>query len=194
MIKALLLIFAPAYTWERIARARRNLFFVLFLFLIPTVAISVAAEVHVRNYYELHSTALNARPLTIEQEIRLGAVEAGAWLVVVFVGAFALKMLSETFHNRNTYAQCFTAIAYASAPFYLFHLLDLIPGTNLWISVAVGMFFTFSALYYAVPIYLKPDPPHAFGLFLTGGIMLTLLNVIARLFMLAVIEGRIKLY
>jgi hypothetical protein len=80
------------------------------------------------------------------------------------------------------------------APFYLFHLLDAIPELNPWISFAVGSLFTFATLYHAVPTLLKPDPPHAFGLFLMGGIIITLLGVLDRLFTLQVMDGRIKLF
>ena len=194
MIKALLLIFAPSYTWERIARARRGIVFVLFLFLIPTVALSVAGEIAGRNYLCQRDDALRYKVMGQDFAVRYGAVEAGAWLAVVGLAALGFKVVSETFHNRNTYSQCFVAIAYASAPFYLIHLLDVIPTLNPWISFAVGMFFSFATLYYAVPHVLKPDPPHAFGLFLMGGIVLTMLNVIARLFTLQLLDGKLKLF
>ena|SRR5579863_5346185 len=194
MIKALLLIFAPSFTWERIARARRNIFFILFLFLIPTIALSVAGEIAGRNYFEQQNADLRYKVLSRDFAVRYGALEAGVWLVVVFAAAASFKVLSETFHSRNTYSQCFAAIAYASGPFYLFHLIDIIPVASPWISLAVGIFFSFSTLYYAVPHVLKPDPPHAFGLFLMGGIVLTMLNVLARLFTLQVLTGRLKLF
>src|SRR5689334_2248135 len=44
MIKALLLIFDPVNSWERVVRAQRGLLFVLVLFLLPLVALSCAGE------------------------------------------------------------------------------------------------------------------------------------------------------
>ena len=194
MIKALLLILAPSYTWERIARARRSILFVLFLFLAPTIALSVAGEIWGRNYLAGQNESLKYKILSRQAAEQYGAVEMAAGLLVVFIAARFFKTVSETFHNRNTYTQCFAAMAYASGPFYLFHLLDAIPDLNPWISFTVGSIFSFSTIYYAVPHVLKPDPPHAFGLFLMGGILLTMLNVPARLFTLLVLDGRVKLF
>jgi hypothetical protein len=193
MIKALLLIFASSHTWERIARARRGLLFVLFLFLVPTIALSIAGEIAGRNYLAQGDPELRFKIISHDLALRYGGAELAAGLLVVFIGAWMFKTVSETFHNRSTYTQCFVAMAYATGPYYLFHLLDAIPQLNPWISFTVGIIFTFSALYYAVPHVIKPDPPHAFGLFLMGGIILTMLSVLARLFTVEVLSGNIKL-
>ena len=54
MIKAFQLIFEPAITWDKIARARRSLVTVLFLYLTPLVALSVAGELWGRIYLGKH--------------------------------------------------------------------------------------------------------------------------------------------
>ena len=194
MIKALLLIFASSYTWERIARARRGFFFVLFLFLVPTIALSIAGEIFGRNYLAQGDPDLRFKIISHDLALRYGGAELVAGLLVVFVGAWMFKIVAETFHNRSTYTQCFVSIAYATGPYYLLHLLDAIPQLSPWISFAVGIILSFSTLYYAVPHIIKPDPPHAFGLFLMGGIILMLLSLLARLFTLQVLSGNIKLF
>ena len=194
MIKALLLIFASSYTWERIARARRSLLFVLCLFLVPTMVLSIAGEIAGRNYFAQASSDLKYKVIPPGLVTRYGGAELATGLLVVFIGAWMFKTVSETFHNRSTYTQCFVTIAYATGPYYLFHLLDAIPQLNPWISFSVGIIFSFAALYHAVPNIVKPDPPHAFGLFLMGGIILTLLSVLARLFTVEILAGKITLF
>lgn len=194
MIKALLLICAPVYTWDRIARARRGIFFVLLFFLIPTIVLSVAGEIAGRNYFLQGDVMLQNKIISKQRILPYGVSELGAGLLAVFVAAQLLKTLSVTFHNRNTYSQCFVVMAYTVGPFYLLHLLDVIPELNPWISFAAGSLFSFGTLYNAVPKVLKPDPPHAFGLFLMGGFTLTMLHALCRLFTLQVLDGRIKLF
>jgi Yip1 domain len=193
MIKALLLILAPIRTWTGIARARRNVLFVLFLFLVPWLALSILGELYGHNYLVTHRPEGEAKPVSDELMIRYGGVQFVAGLIVVFLCAGIIKILSDTFHNRHTYTQCFAVAAYALSPLLLFHLADAIPGLNPWITFAVGMIFSISTLYHAIPLVLKPDPPHAFGLFLMSTILLVMVSGLARAFTWMVLQERIKL-
>lgn len=194
MIKALLLIFAPSWTWERIARSRRNIVFITFLYLAPTIALSLFAELAGHNYLVPRFADSGAK--TIPQNVALnhGAIQFAAGLFVAFLVARLIKLLSETFHNRNTYTQCFTVTAYALGPFYLFHIFAAVPVLSEWIPFVVGVFFSFSTLYYAIPNVLKPDPPHAFGLFLMSGIFLTLVSLLARMAILLALSGKVHFH
>ena len=193
MIKALLMIFAPAQTWERIARARRSLVFVFFLYLLPTIVLAILGELDGRIYLSELWPDNKSKPPTPELILRYGAAEVLIGVLIAFVCARLLKTLSVTFHNRNTYAQCFTVIAYGLGPFYLLHLLNAIPHLNPWIPLAAGVVFSVAAMYSAIPHILKPDPPHAFGLFLMTGILLAALCGLARFFTLQILHGRIVL-
>lgn len=190
MIKALLMIFAPSSTWERIARARRNLGFIIFFYLLPTVALSILGELDGRIYLSGLSDDPPKLP-SAELTLRYGGVEIVSFLLVTFLGARLVKMFAETFHSRNSYTQCFTVTAYGLGPFFLLHLANAIPRLNPWIPLAVGVVFSFSMMYYAVPHVLKPDPPHAFGLYLMSGIILATLCGITRFLTLQVLHGRI---
>jgi hypothetical protein len=194
MIKALLLILAPSSTWERIARSRRSIGFVLLIYLVPTMALSLVAELAGHNYLAPKYADPGIKTIPRDIALQLGAIEFGAGLLVVLLVAPIIKLCSETFHNRNTYTQCFAVAAYALGPFYLFHVLDAIPVLNQWIPFAVGIFFSFATLYHAIPQVLKPDPPHAFGLFLMSGIVLSMISVIARMITLLAMPGRTHLH
>jgi len=181
MIKALLLILAPAGTWERIARARRSVGFILFIYLAPTIALSLLIELAGHNYLVPKFADQGAKIIPRDIALKYAAIQFGAGMLVVNLLAPIIQLCSKTFHSRNTYTQCFTVAAYALGPFYLFHIFDAIPILSPWITFAVGIFFSFGSLYHAVPQVLKPDPPHAFGLFLMSGFVLTMISLIARM-------------
>ena len=44
MLNALLLFFAPARTWERIADARRSIFYILITYLLPIMLLTAFGE------------------------------------------------------------------------------------------------------------------------------------------------------
>lgn len=193
MIKAILLILAPFRTWSGIARTRRNILFVVFLFLVPTLALSILGEIYGHNYLTAQHPDWEAKAISRDMMVRYGGVQFAAGLFVVFLCAGIIKILSDTFHNRHTYGQCFTVAAYTLSPLWLFHLLDAIPPLNPWITFGVGMFFSVSTLYHAIPLVLKPDPPHAFGLFLVSMLLLIMVAGLARGFTWMVLQERIKL-
>jgi hypothetical protein len=181
MIKALLLILAPAGTWERIARSRRSIPFIFFIYLVPTMVLSLLIELAGRKYLAPKFAAQGVKVIPHDAALQYGALEFGTGLLAALLSVPLIKLCSETFHNRTTYTQCFAVVAYGLGPFYLFHIFDAIPVLSPWITIAAGIFFSVATLYHAIPLVLKPDPPHAFGLFLMSAFVLTMLNLIARI-------------
>ena len=184
MIKALLLILAPSGTWERIARARRSIGFIFFIYLVPTIALSLLIEFAGHNWLAPKFDEQGVKVIPRDIALKHAAIQFGAGMLVILFFAPLIQLCSKTFHNRNTFTQCFTVAAYALGPFYLIHIFDAIPVLSPWITFAVGIFFSFGTLYHAIPQVLKPDPPHAFGLFLMSGFVLTMLSVIAQMVIL----------
>lgn len=194
MIKALLLILAPGRTWERIARSRRSIPFVFFIYLVPTIAFSLLVELAGHNFLAPSFADQGAKLLSREVALTYGGIEFGAGLLVVLLAAPSIKLCSETFHNRNTYTQCFQVAGYALGPFYLIHMFDAIPVLSPWLTFAIGIFFSFATLYHAIPQVLKPDPPHAFGLFVMSGFALTMTSLIARMITLLALPAKMHLH
>jgi uncharacterized membrane protein YecN with MAPEG domain len=58
---------------------------------------------------------------------------------------------------------------------------DVLTTPSPWIPWAVGMVLTIAVLYHGLPCILKPDPPHAFGLFFMTSLTLVVINGILRL-------------
>src|SRR5437879_672965 len=124
MIKALLLVFEPSATWERIWRARRGLGFIFFVHLLPLlVLVSVAEGYGLYHWGKLREFGPR-RYYSKGEAIVFEAAQALLYVAVVFIGAKLIKSIGETFHGRHTFTQAFAAVAYGLSPFLTLHLLD----------------------------------------------------------------------
>jgi hypothetical protein len=194
MIKALLLIFDPVGSWERIVRAQRSVLFILVVFLLPLVLLSGAAEAYgIATWGKWEGEIVRHRRAFAQPEVLCyGAVQFVASLLLVFVGAKLLKSLGETFHGRHTYTQTFTVAAYGLGPLFLLRVLDAAPWMPLWASWAIGIVLSMAVLYQGVPRVMQPDPPHAFGLYLMSALLLLLTSGLARFVTAWWLEGKFK--
>jgi Yip1 domain len=173
MLNALLLFFAPARTWERIADSRRAIFYVLITYLLPIMLLTAFGE----GYGLVHSGKWQGEPSHI-RKLSLGesiVFEAGqflATLLIIVVNAGLVKSVGSTFHGRHTFTQGFTAVSYGLAPLFLCRLLNVFSDVNPWLSWAIGILLSIALLYHGVPITMDPDPAHAFGLYVITSLML----------------------
>ncbi len=184
MIKALLLIFRPVQTWGGIDAAKRSIAFILCLHVLPLLLITSIAEGYgLMTWGKLHKgeTSL-VRTYEFKQVLVIEIVQSVALLGMLFLGAFAAKSFAETFHNRSKFREAFTAVAYGASPLLLMRLGDLFPSLNVWVPWAVGIVLMVSVLYLGLPCLLRPDPPHAFGLYVMTSLTLVVVNAIMRLF------------
>ena len=181
MIKALLLIFEPMQTWERIFRAQRSLGFILITFLLPMIVITSVAEGYGLIYKGRWQEDLDYLRVFPRAEAVVFEVLQGLLTIAeVFIAAKILKSLGETFHGRHTLTQAFTTVAYGLSPLFLLRLLDAFPSVNHWVSWSVGVVLCVMVLYQGVPRIMMPDPPHAFGLYLMNALLVVLITGLAR--------------
>src|SRR5688572_16844930 len=143
MIKVLLLIFEPVGTWEKIDRAQRSVGFILFLYVLPLLAITLAGEAYGISQWGKQQGMLNQlakvpRDVLIYYE----TAQLGLSLLAIVVGAKLIKSIGESFHGRPTYRQSFTIVAYALGPLFMARLLDAIPAMNAWVTWAIGITLT----------------------------------------------------
>ncbi len=190
MIKALLLIFEPFATWDRIWRARRGVSFVLFLYLLPTVLLISAAE-----GYGLHhwgrARELGPRRLYNSGEVIIfEAAQSILFVAVVFIGARLIKSVGETFHGRHTFTQTFVLVAYGLSPLFLLHMLNAVKDISPWMTWAIGIILSMAVLYQGVPRMMEPDPPHAFGLYLMSSLLLLFITGLARFVTAWYLQGK----
>jgi len=193
MIKALLLIFEPAQSWERVVRARRSLAFVIFLYLVPMVVITAAAEGYGLVHWGRWQKEVDYKKVfpvgeTVVYEVAHALLTIG----IVLLGAKIIKSLGETFHGRHTYTQAFTTVAYGLSPLFLLRLLDALPAIGPWTTWSIGIVLCVSVLYQGVPRVMMPDPPHAFGLYLMSALLLVIITGLARFVTAWYLQGHFK--
>ncbi|HNQ72414.1 MAG TPA: YIP1 family protein [Verrucomicrobiota bacterium] len=167
MIKAFLLIFRPVTTWNNIAVANRSVLYIFLLHVLPLILLTSFAEGYALTHWGKSHGAGNKHvkiytvPEAVTVEITISLVYVG----LVFLLAAAARAYSSTFHRRSTFTQAFTAMGYGVLPFFCWRLLDMWNGLFPWIPWAIGMVLTIGVIYTGLPCLLRPDPPHAFGLY-----------------------------
>jgi len=198
MIKVLFLIFEPVKTWSRIAEAKAKAIWVLFLFLLPLLALTLAGELwgiwHWGKApgYLGKPAEIVGEPVKLGQDllIHYGIAQFVSSLVLVVLSAAIMKSFARTFVSRHTYNECFAVTAYAFGPLFLLRLCDALPNMNPWASFAIGIFFTSATLYHGIPV-LDPDPPHAFGLYVSSLLLLVSLSALVRFLTLLILAQKI---
>jgi Yip1-like protein len=181
MIKVLLLIFDPVATWEKIDRAQRSVVFILFLYLLPLLFVTLAGEAYGISQWGKQQGMLGqlvkVPPGTV---ILYEVVQLGSSLLVVFAGAKLIESIGGSLHGHPTYTQAFTLVAYALAPLFMIRLLDAMPAMNGWVTWGIGICLTLAVFYNGLPRVLKPDPATALGLYFLSVLVLVVLTGLAR--------------
>lgn len=181
MIKAILLVFDPVNTWDDIVQDRRELPFMVAFFLLPLLAVVCAVEGYgMMNWGKWLGALAGLKKFTVTEVVVYEILQLLVSLVAVFVGAKLLKALGETFHGRHTYTQAFRAVAYGLSPMFTLRLLDAFPSMPWWVTFTIGMMLSVAIMYHGVPRVMEPDPPHAFGLYLTSSLLLAMTTGLGR--------------
>jgi hypothetical protein len=194
MIKALMLVLDPAATWDGIVQRKRAWPTILVIYLLPLWLMAFAAEfyglVHwgkPRGFVSELKTLPNSEALIFE------IIQFGLMAILVFVGAKLILGLGETFHGRNTFNQTFTVVAYGLGPVFTMRLFDAFSGAAGWVYWAtwgVGILLTFAILYLGIPKVMLPDPPHAFGLYMTSCVFLLMVSGLIRFLTYSFLAGK----
>lgn len=182
----------PVPSWDRIALARHSLGRILATYLLPLLLIVGFAEgFALVQWGKWQPNIGRIRNFTTAEATVYEVLELLLKLGIIFVSARFVEMVGETFHGRHTYTQAFTVVAYGLGPLFLFHLLDMFPHMNPWISWLLGMVFCTMVLYHGVPRVMLPDPPHAFGLYLISVILLAMTTGLTRFVTAWYLQGKI---
>jgi hypothetical protein len=184
MFRTLLLVLEPFAAWEKIFLARRSLVVILLTHLLPLLLIASVCEgyglVRWGKARGQEQEIAHVKPFTKGQAVVFETGHFLLSLMLVFVGANMVKSIGETFHGRHTYLQAFTAVAYGLSPLFLLRVFDAFPSINPWVPWSVGIFLSSAALYHGIPKMMEPDPPHAFGLFMMGSLLIALIGALVR--------------
>lgn len=194
MIKALMLVLDPAATWDAIAQKKRGWLTILLIYLLPLWLIAFVAEF----YGLVHSgkpRGFVSQPkiFSHSEALIFELLELALMVVLVFLGAKLIKSLGETFHSRNTFDQAFTVSAYGLGPVFAMRIFDAFSGVSgwvYWVTWGVGIVLTFTILYLGIPKVLLPDPPHAFGLYMTSCVFLLMVSGLIRFLTYSFLQGK----
>jgi hypothetical protein len=191
MIKALFLMFDPT-GWDRLAQARRGAGFILAGYLLPLLLLVSAVEGGgLMRWGKWQPGVGLIRKFTVDEVIVYEVAQLLLTLAVVFACAHLVKILGETFHDRHSHAQAFTVVAYTLFPVFLLRLLDVIPTMNPWVPWAIGAVLSIWIFYQGLPRVMKPDPSHAFELYVVSSMILFATTGVVRLLTALCVRGQV---
>lgn len=193
MIRALLLIFDPAGTWEKIETGKHSVAHIFFLQVLPVMLLSFAVEGWLISQLGMERGRFAQRMASVPHEviIRYASTQFVLGLVLCFGSALLFKKLGESFHRRHSYSECFAAASYSLGPYFLCRMLDGWPVLNTWIPWALGALLAVSVFYRGMPRIMKPDPSNALGLFLMCALLLIILTGLAHFVATLVLHEKI---
>ena len=191
MIKALFLIFNSA-AWDRVAQARRGMGFILTRYLLPMLLVVSAVEGYALVRWGKWQSGVGViKKFTAGAAVLYEAAQLLLTLAVVFVCAHLVKILGETFHDRHSYTQAFTVVAYTLCPVFLLRLLDVFPTMNPWVPWGIGIILSLWIFYQGLPRVMKPDPSHAFELYVISSMILFATTGLVRTLTAFCLRGRV---
>lgn len=191
MLRAFEMLFAPYRAWEKIVAADPGWVRTFLLLVVPVLAITSAVEsAGLLNFPERHSEMASVIA-SEERVLKHQIVYVGSSLLIVFLGASALRSVAGSFDVRASYSQAFAVVAYAYTPVMLVHLLDAIPRMNTWICLAIGIALSFQVLYHGVGLCLRPEQTKGFGLFLFSVLLLAVVSAVSHFAAVMVLRGQL---
>ena len=181
MIKAIWLLVNPEGAWESIRLNHRKMGVILLGYLLPFIIGSCALEGYgLLRWGRVRGEVPQVRHYPRGEIIMYETAQAVISLLVVLLGTRLVKSIGETFHGRHTTTEVFTAVAFGMSPLFLARCVDALPGISPWLTWGVGILLTMSLLYKGLPVIMRPDPPHAFGLFFMSSLLLFLITGLVR--------------
>ncbi len=166
----------PGAAWDRIALARKGYTFLLIVELLPLILLGALLEgrgLHLHGKYQPQLQLFHF--FSTSDIVTFEVIQSLLFLATIWVSAFVVQKICQTFNNRAPFLPVFTAIAYGFCPLLLAHFLDYgatmnpVAGWLLGVGAAIWIF------YQGVPRLMQPDPTHAFGVYIST-IMVTVMT------------------
>jgi hypothetical protein len=181
MINALLLLFRPVPVWEEIKRAQRGFLHVCFAELLPVVILACFAEGYgLVAWGTRRGVSGSLKKFSVNEAVTFEIVQFVLSVLVVFICAWLLRSLGQTFHRRHKFGPSFSTMAYAMSSFFLARLLSACGPITPWLPFAIGIILCLRQLYHGIPRVMDPDPPQTFGLLIGSSVFLIMISGMAR--------------
>lgn len=181
MIKVFFLIFEPGVAWDKIAQARRGIFYITTVHLLPLILLGTALEAWgISRHGKWQPRFQLYKKFTFEEILSFQVIQVLLFLAVVWVSALLIYKISQTFQDRLAFRQAYTVAAYGFSPLFLFHFLDAGAGVHPAVPWLLGIALVIWILYQGIPRVMQPDPTHAFGVYLSAVVVVVLTSGLAR--------------
>jgi hypothetical protein len=191
MIKALLLIFAPVAIWDRIALSQRRWGIVFLTYFLPLLLLVSFAEGYgLVHFGKPRGIIPQIQKIPVGYAVVYELAQVALAIAIVFILARQIKSLGDTFHGRHTFTQAFTVAAYGMGPVLFLRAFDAFAAMPSWVGWLIGVALSASVLYHGIPRVMKPDPPHALGLYFMSVFLLVITTGLARFLMTWFVQGR----
>jgi hypothetical protein len=182
MIQVFFLIFEAGPAWEKIARARHGFAYITVIQLLPLILGCAALQVWGLSLHgKWQSRFQMFKNFSQQDVINFGIIEFVLLYAVVFISAVLVFKMSQTFQKRLTFLQAFTTIAYSFSPMFLVRFMDYGAAIHPAVTWSLGLVLTAWVLYPGIPRVMQPNSTHAFGVYLSAMIVVTLTSGLARL-------------
>lgn len=182
MIKVFFLIFQPDAAWEKVALARRGFVHITALHLLPLILLGTALEAWGLQAGGKWQPKLQFyKHFSQSDIINFETLQFFLCFAVVLVSAVLIYNISQNFRDRPTLLQAYTVTAYGFSPLLLLHFLDFSANMNPAVPWLIGMGLVMWILYQGIPRVLQSDPTHAFGVYVSTMIVVTLTSGLARI-------------
>lgn len=190
MLRALNLLFSPEAEWQKAALKPPHFLTVLFLSILPLMAIALTIEGWSLVRYGEVFRGLAPRVVSVERAIKYEVFFGAMSLLVILFGARLLQNMGKSFNLMASYSVCFVLIAFGYTPIFLARILDALPRINSWICWAVGVVIGFRILYHGVALWLRPEQTKGFGLLLVSWVYILVLSALVHFTSIQVLQGR----
>lgn len=186
------MIFDAEAGWGRAVESSRSTIRILLLHLLPLLLLGCIAEGFGMMHWGKHVGQFGTvRFFTLEEVVRYQACHFGVELIVVCLGALALRGLGNTFHVRQTFRQGLAVSVFGLGPVFMLRVLDAFPGLFPWVAWIIGAALTVAILYQGVPRVMRLDPAHALGVYLCSAMVLVLASGLGRMLVIHILQQKV---
>lgn len=193
MIKALLLVFDPARTWDQVVHARRGLAYIVCVQVLPLLLVAAVLEGYsLTRWGRTQAEVALVKRFGLNEALLYEGLQLVLTLAAIFIGAWIIKSVGDTFFGQHTFVQSFTLAAYGLSPWLVLRFADALPGAVPWISWGLGAMLAAVVLYHGVPRVMRSMPPHTFGLYLMSVVALVAVTGLLRFLTAWYLDGRCK--
>jgi Yip1 domain len=191
MIRALSLVWDPATVWERIVQERKSLGLVFLAYFFPMMILGALGEGITLEHWRTWTAGTHGvMRFNFGQIVVFETIRSVMTCVITGVSAYVIWLLREPFYARYNYREALMLVMYSTCPMLLCQVLTGVPQISLWLSWAVGVYFSLRIFYPGVRGLAKTDPGSATGLYLLSSLLIIALTGAQRYMLIECLSGR----